>query len=121
MSASYPFIAHHRTNLDHYNYYYFTNAFTNEEIKALHKVADLFPKQPGLTGATPESGETEYRVSEISWLHETNDTMWIYNKISELAMTANQQMWNLIKVAITIGMVIWALECQIENFLVFFN
>jgi PKHD-type hydroxylase len=94
MSASYPFIAQHRTNLDHYNYYYFTNAFSDEEIKALHQVAGLFPKQPGLTGASADGGETEYRVSEISWLHETNDTMWIYNKISELAMAANQQMWN---------------------------
>ena len=86
MSASYPFISQHRTNLDHYNYYYFTQAFTEKEIEEIHKVSKLFPKQPGLTGDNPVSGETEYRVSEISWLHENENTMWLSDSLRGVEM-----------------------------------
>ena len=36
MSANHFFISKERNNVDHYNYYYFDNAFTEDELTKIH-------------------------------------------------------------------------------------
>jgi len=95
MSASRKFLRSHRTNLDHFNYYFFENGFTPEECDKIIEVAKSFPKQAATTvGDDLGNKVSEYRKSEIAWLNQDPKTMWIYDKITEMAQVANSQMWN---------------------------
>ena len=95
MSLTNHFLPEHRTNINHMNYYYFTNAFTQEEILKIIEIGENLPITPGTTvGHDNEVGVSEYRVSDISWIDETEETAWIYEKIANYAKIANKEMWN---------------------------
>lgn len=94
MNLSEPFIAQHRTQLNHLNYYYYVNAFTDDELNTLIKMANKLPKQSGLIGSGEDSKESDYRISDISWIPQNENFAWVYERISDLAIAANAQMWN---------------------------
>ena len=95
MSLTNHFLPEHRTNINHMNYYYFTNAFTQEEILKIIEIGENLPITPGTTvGHDNEVGVSEYRISDISWINETEETAWIYEKIANYAKIANKEMWN---------------------------
>ena len=83
-----------RTEVDHLNYYYYTNAFSPEECDLIISQLELLPKQKGVTGGGENSKDSEYRVSEISWVPSEDQYIWIYDRISQLALNANKEMWN---------------------------
>ncbi len=88
------FYKDHRTQLDHLNYYYFTNGFTDEECDKIIEQLEKLPKEDALTGSGDDSKKSAYRVSEVSWVPFEKEYDWIYNRISELAKVANKEMWN---------------------------
>jgi len=95
MSSSNYFLAEQRTNVNHLNYYYFTNAFTPEEIVKIIEIGESQVKQPGTTVSNElESTVNDYRVSEISWINDNPETKWIYDKLALNAKIANKEMWN---------------------------
>lgn len=95
MSVANKFLDQQRNNVNHLNYYYFTNAFTEEELKQIIDLGEKYPKQSGTTvGHDSAEGVSEYRISEIAWLDENEETAWIHEKFADYAMTANNAMWN---------------------------
>ena len=95
MSLSNHFLPDHRGNINHMNYYYFTDAFTPQELLKIIEIGEKLPITPGTTvGHDNEAGVSEYRVSDISWIDETEETAWIYEKIANYAKIANKEMWN---------------------------
>jgi PKHD-type hydroxylase len=56
-------------------------------------MGDKLPKLKGEVGGE-ESTVSDYRVSDISWVDENLETQWLYDKITQYAKTANEQMWN---------------------------
>jgi len=94
MSASKQFIAQHRGDINHFNYYYYTNAFTPEEIIKIRELGDALPKQRAVIGGGDDAKESDYRISDISWFSENQSSSWLYNKIGEYAISANRDMWN---------------------------
>jgi PKHD-type hydroxylase len=95
MSSSNYFLENQRNNVNHLNYYYFTDAFTPEELVKIIEIGDKLPKQKATTvGNDSEEIESSYRLSEISWIPDNPETEWIYEKISDYAKTANEAMWN---------------------------
>lgn len=93
MSANRYFIDKERNNVDHYNYYYFDDAFTEEELKKIHNTANMYPKIAGTVVGDSE-GISDYRKSTVIWIPDENKNTWLYDKISDLANIANTQMWN---------------------------
>lgn len=93
MSANRYFIDNERNDVDHYNYYYFDNAFTEDELTKIHNTANLYPKMAGTVVGDSEV-VSDYRKSTVIWIPEESKNMWLYNKISDLANVANTQMWN---------------------------
>ena len=91
--SSIHFLQDQRDYTNHFNYYYFTSAFTPSEIIKIREMGDKLPKQKGEVGGE-ESTVSDYRVSDISWVPENLETQWLYDKITEYAKTANKQMWN---------------------------
>jgi PKHD-type hydroxylase len=94
MNVSRKFLRSHRTNIDHFNYYYFADGLTPEESDKIIALAGLLPKQKATTVADSEEMVSDYRKSEISWIPQTNEYAWLYDKITELAKVANSSMWN---------------------------
>ena len=93
MSSKY-FIQDQRNNVNHFNYYYFTSAFTFNELGEITEIANKIPKQDARTVGDTDEIVSEYRKSEIGWIPDNDDTSWLYEKIAGLAKTANKEMWN---------------------------
>ena len=106
MSANHFFISKERNNVDHYNYYYFDNAFTDDELTKIHNLAMSYPKMNATTVGEDGVNVSEYRKSTVTWLPDEQRSLWLYDKISELAHTANTNMWNY---------EIWGYNDQISN------
>ena len=86
-------------------YYYFENAFTDEEIKLIQEEAEKVPPQVGKTGKDGSTSEV-FRKSEIRWLngnqpytdgdtvHHGDDFIWLYKKLWTMVEEANRNVWN---------------------------
>ncbi len=94
MSANHFFISKERNNVDHYNYYYFDNAFSEDELTKINNLAMSYPKMQATTVGEEGTNVSDYRKSTVVWLPDEPRSLWLYNKISELAHTANTNMWN---------------------------
>ena len=93
MSTTY-FLEKQRNDVNHFNYYYYTNAFTPEELQMINDLGESYPKQQAVTGGK-ETVVSDYRISEVSWIPFETQTQWLYQKIANYAMEANSQMgWN---------------------------
>jgi PKHD-type hydroxylase len=88
------FITKERNNVNHFNYYYYTKAFTTQELEDIKKIGNSLPMQKAQVGGGDDSQMTDYRKSEISWIPEEQDTQWLYDKIADYAIEANKEMWN---------------------------
>jgi PKHD-type hydroxylase len=94
MSAANKFLSQQRSDINHLNYYYFTEAFTPEEIKKIIDIGEKYPKQTATTVGSDSEGVSDYRISEISWLPENPETSWIHDKFADYAIIANNAMWD---------------------------
>lgn len=94
MSSNY-FLDTQRNDVNHFNYYYYKNAFTESEIDTIINIGESLPLQKGVTGGGDNGGVvSDYRISEISWIPQNTNTQWLYKKMADYAMEANRIMWN---------------------------
>lgn len=93
MSTKY-FIESQRNNVNHFNYYYYSNAFTETELERINEIGMSLPQQKAVTGGGEEGTLSDYRVSEISWIGQELKTEWLFQKMANYAMEANREMWN---------------------------
>lgn len=96
MANQNKFVSNQRNNVNHFNYYYYTNAFTTEELDKIISLGEELPKIKGTTVGDDEKGQivSEYRVSDVSWMPNNHNTKWIFDKIADLSIEANREMWN---------------------------
>lgn len=72
-------------------YYWFADAFSDEEVNEIHNYADQFQYTYGTVQTeNNEMNIDEIRTSKIKWFEPTNDCAWLYNKIYKLANEANE-------------------------------
>lgn len=95
MASNNKFVSNQRNNVNHFNYYYFTNVFTEQEIENIIQIGESQPKIKATTvGDDTNQNVSEYRVSDIAWLSNNEKTNWLYDRIADLAIKANSEMWN---------------------------
>lgn len=96
MSSNNKFLENQKTDVNHLNYYYFTNSFTVEELDKIIEIGESLNKIKATTVAKDGKGgnTSDYRISDISWIGKDEKTYWIYDRIAELAIKANSEMWN---------------------------
>lgn len=95
MASNNKFVTNQRNNVNHFNYYYFTDVFTEQEIEKIIEIGESQPKIKGTTVADDVTQEvSDYRVSDISWLGNNPTTSWLFDRIADLAIKANSEMWN---------------------------
>lgn len=73
------------------NYYWFEKGFTNEELdKIYNDLADVpFEKATTLSG----KAEKEVRTSRIKWIPRDSNWNWLYEKLMNMAVEANNELW----------------------------
>ena len=76
---------------DSQNYYYYKQGFSKEELSEIEKsVSDL----PWQEASTVGGDKTENRRSNIKWIPQDSDWWWLYEKLSNMAVNANKELWN---------------------------
>lgn len=71
------------------DYYYFKDAFNQEELDTIVNKVSHIPFQQ----ANTHSGDTDTRKSKIKWIPQTEEWEWLYEKLMMLAGMANDEMW----------------------------
>ena len=93
------------SHVDMAEYYYFQNAFTDEEIKKIQEEAMKVVPEVGKTGKFGNDDDT-FRKSEIRWLrgnapytdgdkvYTGDDFIWLYQRLWNMIEEANRNLWN---------------------------
>ena len=91
MSLTKYFLYDQRNNVNHLNYYYFTDAFTKEELIKIRELGDSLPKEQASVVSQEENTVSDYRVSEISWIQDSDENRWLFEKMAEYCKIANKK------------------------------
>lgn len=81
------------TNINQTNYYYFKEGLDLIDVKNVENLADTYPYTKGTIVGNDEIVES-VRKSKIKWLHPNDDSTWLYDKILNMVVEANNAMWN---------------------------
>lgn len=70
------------------------NAFSNEELDQIINVCDRLPIQKAVISNATEADEfSDIRASKIGWLPCTQESEWIYERLSNVARNLNAQFY----------------------------
>jgi PKHD-type hydroxylase len=78
---------------DMLNWYWFSNGFSKEDINLVHETSSTFPYTDAITFGNAQPDEA-VRKSRIKWLSNSPKTEWLYDKLMDLAVIANKELWN---------------------------
>jgi len=76
---------------DSQNYYYYKDGFSKEELK---KIYDGVATIPFNEATTVGNNSKEVRSSLIKWIPQNTEWWWLYEKLTNLAVEANKELWN---------------------------
>ena len=95
MDTCYTFPLDWNKPVNQTNYYWFAEGFTPQELVEVERLTTSLNFQQGITEAgNQDQGEgLESRNSMIKWVPFSEETKWIYDKIGDLAMEANDEMF----------------------------
>jgi PKHD-type hydroxylase len=90
-----PFLQNYRSKeIDYMNYYWFKNAFTDEEIEKIIGIGKSLELYNGLIGGHDTVENHDVRRSMIGFIECNPETEWIFERIGEHVVTANNELWN---------------------------
>lgn len=73
-----------------FNYYYFRDAFTPDEIQEIINIGESLPKE--IATVNYNESDDDIRRSEIAWIPNEGNTKWIYERLGEYVTAANKDM-----------------------------
>lgn len=78
------------------DYYFFRNAFTDEEIERIKKIAIKYPATEAATGQEASSKQKDsVRKSTVRWLYDDiGELDWVYERLFNMTNEANDHLWN---------------------------
>ena len=75
-------------------YYWYKDAFSEEEVaKIIRDAQELQVRQGNVVGSSDENPRYDVRKSDIRWIPQEEKYKWIYERIMELAIEANNAIW----------------------------
>jgi len=87
MNLSYNF---DRKANDSQNYYFYKEGFDVQELEKISKGVEKLPWHIASTAG----GDSDSRKSNIKWIPQNDDWWWLYEKLSNYAVTANETLWD---------------------------
>lgn len=80
---------------DPQNYYWYKNGFSKEELDVIYKgVSNLPFERATILGNKDADSIKEIRSSSVKWIPKNDEWSWLYEKLMDMADTANKQLWN---------------------------
>ncbi len=76
---------------DAQNYYYYEKGFDKKELKTIYKGIQTLKEQKATTVG---GGEDDIRSSKVRWIPQNSSWFWLYEKLANLIITANNTCWN---------------------------
>jgi len=67
------------------------NGFSNEEIDEIIRIGEAGTKT--LAVINVDSVDTSYRSTEVSWIHHTHESDWLYGRIAYIIQNVNSQFY----------------------------
>ncbi len=94
MRASFGFDRNsYRQDVNFTDYYWYKNAFSDDELQRIEKMTNEIPFVDAQTGEGEASGKTNYRKSRIKWCPQNKEWGWVYEKLHDYIVQANDIMW----------------------------
>jgi len=81
------------THINQTNYYWYKEGLDLIDVQKVEDLADTHPYTKGTIIGNDEIVES-VRKSKIKWLYPNDDSQWLYDKIINMVVEANQAMWN---------------------------
>ena len=81
-------------NIDQTEYYWYKEGFNADELDWIHNLKELYKYEiASIVGPTDPSILKEIRQSRIKWLTYDEKSMWLYDKLENFAVEANNIIW----------------------------
>jgi PKHD-type hydroxylase len=77
--------------IDQTEYYWFNEAFSDDELEWINNLKELYPVENAETNGI--SGEKTHK-SMIKWINYDNNSSWLYERLSNFTIEANNILWN---------------------------
>ena len=76
------------------NYYWYKHGFSKEELEKVYKgVAQLPFNNATVFGNENPEIIKKIRSSSVKWIPRNDEWMWLYQKLMDMATTANDEVW----------------------------
>ncbi len=75
------------------NYYAFDTAFNQQELIWIDNLKELYPFQNATTVSDESNANPAIRKSNIKWIHHDEKSAWVYDRIRDLSIEANNSIW----------------------------
>jgi PKHD-type hydroxylase len=80
---------------DTQNYYWYKEGFNKEELEKVYDGVSKLPFELAtLLGNQDPSAIKSIRSSSVKWIPKNEEWMWLYEKLMDMANTANNELWN---------------------------
>ena len=73
-------------------FYWYSNGFTKEELAKIYKDVGDLPINKATT--FDGSGDESVRSSSVKWIPQNKKWEWLYKRLMDLAVEANNELWN---------------------------
>lgn len=83
----------YRSDVNFSDYYWFNNAFSPEELITIESMTSNLDWETAATGQDESASVTDYRKSKIKWCPRNNEWGWVYEKLHDMLVEANDVMW----------------------------
>lgn len=85
----------HRLDVKYTDYYWFKEGFTSEELTRIEEMTLQLPFEAAATGQDDVSKISDYRKSSIKWCPQNEEWEWVYRKLHDMIVEANDLMWKM--------------------------
>ena len=85
----------HRSDVNYTDYYWFETGFNAEELANIEELTSNLMWETAATGQDDKSQISDYRKSKIKWCPQTQEWTWVYEKLHNMIVEANNIMWKM--------------------------
>jgi PKHD-type hydroxylase len=79
--------------VDLQNYYFFSKGFSDDELAKIYRDVASLPFREAATGESNENTDKSIRSSSIKWIPQSQEWAWLYDRMLDMAMEANNALW----------------------------
>ena len=83
----------YRSDVNFGDYYWFETGFDSEELSRIEQMTSNLEWEVAATGQDDTSKISDYRKSKIKWCPHNNQWLWVYEKLHDMLVEANDAMW----------------------------